>query len=25
PFYRLLHHLHGEKKGKESPVSGSNA
>ncbi|MEG7282361.1 AbrB family transcriptional regulator [Bacillus sp. 0909A] len=25
PFYRLLHHLHGEKKGKESSISGSNA
>ncbi|QRZ93993.1 AbrB family transcriptional regulator [Bacillus subtilis] len=24
PFYRLLHHLHGEKKGKESSIS-SNA
>ncbi|WP_336805098.1 AbrB family transcriptional regulator [Bacillus subtilis] len=25
PFYRLLHHLHGEKKDKKSSISGSNA
>lgn len=25
PFYRLLHHLHGEKKDKKSSISGSSA